>query len=201
VQTLFDGFADSFDDKLQRLQYRAPQWIAERLGATLPAPTRQFDIADLGCGTGLCASLIRPWARRLIGCDLSEAMLAKARQRGGYDELLQAELGAFLRQRGRCFDLLISADALCYFGALEEVAAAAYAALRDGGRFYFTVEALNADASDDSMLLPHGRYAHARRYVEAAMHDSGFGRIDFSERVLRMENGLPVNGWVVECSE
>jgi len=48
VEQVFDGFASSFDAKLASLGYRAPQLVAEALAASLPAPARQFDIADLG---------------------------------------------------------------------------------------------------------------------------------------------------------
>lgn len=199
VQTVFDGFAESFDDKLERLHYRAPQWIAQRMRESLPAPTKQYRIADLGCGTGLCAPLIAPWAARLVGCDLSEAMLAKARLRGGYDALLHAELVAFLRAHRAGFDLLISADTVCYFGALEELAVAAFGALAGAGRLLFTVEALSEADGRDSLLLPHGRYSHARRYVEATMRGAGFARVDGTACELRTENGMPVRGWVIEC--
>ena len=64
------------------------------------------------------------------------------------------------------YDLIISADTLCYFGELTEVAAAACGALRPGGYLAFTVEALDeAQASVGHLLAGHGRYAHARGYL------------------------------------
>ena len=51
---------------------------------------------DAGCGTGLCGPLIAPYARRLVGVDLSERMLAQARARDVYDELVKGELTAYL---------------------------------------------------------------------------------------------------------
>lgn len=199
VQTVFDRFADSFDRKLAALDYRAPILIGTLLEQTLAAPTAQFDVADLGCGTGLCGPLLRGWARRLIGCDLSEGMLAKAAERGGYDELIAQELVAFLRARPRSFDLLISADTLCYFGDLREVAFASHAALRETGRLVFTVEALPEHSTTPFQLLPQARYAHAASYVRDAFSAAGFARVDMREQVLRTENGLSVNGWLVGC--
>ena len=69
-------------------------------------------------------------------------MIEQARRRGGYDELVVAELCAFMRERPEAFDAIVSADTLVYFGALEEVCQAAHHALRPGGLFVFTVEAL-----------------------------------------------------------
>src|SRR5699024_10724993 len=88
VRETFDRFAGNFDEQLlQHLHYRAPQVLAEALGTVLPSPSASLDMLDAGCGTGLCASLLRPHARHLVGVDLSTGMLDKARQRGGYDAL------------------------------------------------------------------------------------------------------------------
>ena len=47
----------------------------------------RLDVLDAGCGTGLCGVLVAPFARRLTGVDLSEGMLAHAK-----DKILEAEL-------------------------------------------------------------------------------------------------------------
>ena len=137
---MFDSVAPQFDRKLAALGYQAPQQVAQAVAALQPAPGA-LDVADLGCGTGLCGPTLRPWARRLVGCDLSAAMLAQAKRRGCYDHLFQVELAYFLQHEAGAFDLLVSADTLCCFGPLDAVCAAAVA-LRSGGAFVFTVEAL-----------------------------------------------------------
>jgi len=199
VEHVFDGFASSFDAKLASLGYRAPQLVADALAASLPAPARQLDIADLGCGTGLCGPLIAPWARRLSGCDLSAAMLERAERRAVYDELEKAELLAYLEARPAAFDVVISADTLCYFGALDGVARGAWHALRGAGQLVFTVEALPDDDAADYRLLLHGRYAHARRYLRSVLDGAGFRQQRIVGEVLRSEGGLPVQGWLVSA--
>ncbi len=199
VQTVFDGFANTFDAKLASLKYRAPELVGTLLVSRLPKPAAHYDIGDLGCGTGLCAPLVRAWARQLTGCDLSEGMLAKAHQRGGYDELVHGELVAFLRERPTAFDVLISADTLCYFGDLGEVAATAHAALRVGGRLVFTVEAAGVDISGGYTLQTHGRYAHSADYVRDCLAAAGFEEIQLAPCELRTEAGKPVSGWLVDC--
>jgi predicted TPR repeat methyltransferase/lipoprotein NlpI len=203
VQRVFDGFAASFDAKLASLSYRAPQLVTQAVARHGGAPQRDRDVLDAGCGTGLCAPLLAPWARHLAGVDLSAGMLEKARARGGYDELVQGELVAFLRERGRCWDLIVSADTLCYFGALEAFAAAAAASLRPQGRLVFTVEALDAaggDAGADHRLLEHGRYSHRRGYVQGVLQAAGLDVLEISGAVLRTEGGEPVHGWVVAAA-
>src|SRR4029077_16423873 len=104
-----------------------------------------LDVLDAGCGTGLCGLLVAPYARQLVGVDLSEGMLDHARKKNVYDELVRGELTAYLQNRHDAFDLIVTADTLVYFGALEDVAVAAAGALRSGGRVVFTVE----EATDD----------------------------------------------------
>lgn len=197
VEQVFDSFAASFDAKLEKLYYRAPELVARALGAAVGAPRAALRIADVGCGTGLCGPLVKPWASHLAGCDLSVGMLRRARERRVYDVLHKAELVYYLETQPAAFDAVISADTLCYFGALDGALAGAARGLRAGGVLVFTVEALAADAGAPHRLQPNGRYAHARAHVEAAVRDAGLSLVDLQTDTLRMEAGLPVAGWVV----
>jgi predicted TPR repeat methyltransferase len=162
VEHTFDRFAETFDARLSELHYRAPEFLAEAIGAIYGAPGKTLEVLDAGCGTGLCGPLIAGYARRLVGVDLSGEMLAKARARGMYDELHKAELTAFLAAARGEYDMIISADTLCYFGELTGVSTAAYGALRSDGCLAFTVEALDDFAASGHRIEWHGRYAHAR---------------------------------------
>ena len=197
VEQVFDSFARSFDAKLESLQYRAPALVAEALARALPGAQRQFDIADVGCGTGLVGPRVREWARQLVGCDLSQGMLRQAKARGVYDLLHKAELVHYLRSQPGAFDVVVSADTLCYFGALDGVASAASTALRPGGRLVFTVEALPEGDDAPHRLGTSGRYAHAAPYLCEALAAAGLDVEALDSVVLRSEAGRPVAGWLV----
>ena len=197
VEQVFDQFAASFDTHLATLKYCAPELVLDALRAALPPPAAQFDIADLGCGTGLCGPLVKPWARSLVGCDLSSAMLERAAPRQVYDELLKIELVQFLLERPGAFDLLVSADTLIYFGELGPVFDAAFAALRPGGTLAFTLEALSDDAGPDCRLTESGRYAHTQAGVRARLQAAGFADPAIASASPRHEGGKPVPGWLV----
>jgi predicted TPR repeat methyltransferase len=151
-------------------------------------------VADIGCGTGLCGPLLRPWAGSLIGVDLSPRMLDKARRRGVYDQLVEAELVGWLRGRPGLFDLILCADTLCYFGRLDEVFAASRAALQSGGVFVFSVESAAADDVAEYRLHPSGRYAHRSAFVEAQLAAAGLKLLERRDVTLRQELGKPVAG-------
>jgi predicted TPR repeat methyltransferase len=197
VQYLFDSFSKSFDSKLAMLGYRAPALVAEAVSECLGRSATGRTVLDAGCGTGLCAALLKPFAGRLIGIDLSEGMLAQARGRGLYDELHQAELTAYMQQHDARYDVIVSADTLVYFGALDEATRAAALALRPGGFLCFTVEALAEGETPEYRLQHHGRYAHSRTYLEAMLGQAGFAVVKLDREVLRSEGGEPVGGWLV----
>jgi predicted TPR repeat methyltransferase len=51
VERTFDGFAASFESKLQKLSYRAPALVAEALEQSGLAASKRLDVLDAGCGT------------------------------------------------------------------------------------------------------------------------------------------------------
>ncbi len=199
IEKTFDSFAASFDAKLASLEYRAPALVAEMLAHAGLDASRSLDILDAGCGTGLCGPLVARYAKRLVGVDLSEAMLAQARARNVYDELARRELTEYLRDSPGAFDVIVSADTLVYFGPLEAVAAAAASALRPGGVLVFTVEELS-DNGDDAgySLSPNGRYCHSPGYLERVLADAGL-QPEVVPAELRLEAGEPVAGLVVRA--
>jgi predicted TPR repeat methyltransferase len=192
VEATFDSFALSFDAKLAKLLYRAPALVTEMLARSGAQASRELDVLDAGCGTGLCGPLLAPYARRLVGVDLSERMLDQARAKEVYEELVKGELTEYLRASGGLFDAIVSADTLVYFGPLEEVVEAAERALRPGGHVVFTLE---EQPEPGYSLSVNGRYRHAREYVERTLVTAGLQpAIEAAE--LRLEAGDPVQGLV-----
>ena len=197
VRETFDLFATDYDLALERLSYRGPVLVALALPQVCGEPREALDVMDAGCGTGLCGPVLRPYARRLTGMDLSPGMLARAGLRGTYDELIERELVAGLGERPGAFDIIVAADTLIYFGALEPLFAAAALALRPGGHLIFTVEHLASGDDAEYHLEPTGRYSHAEPYLRRALGASGFTLRVVLRGVLRHESGQPVAGLVV----
>ena len=197
IEMTFDSFAGSFDAKLAKLLYRAPDLVAAMLAGSVAGSSKCLDVLDAGCGTGLCGPLVAQYARRLVGVDLSARMLDRARARNVYDELVKRELTAYLRESRSTFDVIVSADTLVYFGALGEVVAASANALRAGGRLVFTVEELSGASSDAGYAIrSHGRYGHTREYLERVLSGANL-RPEIVPAELRLEAGEPVKGLVV----
>lgn len=204
VEGVFDGFAASFDAKLEHLGYRAPQLVAVAAEAHFGAQAKRLKVLDAGCGTVLCGPLLKPLAQHLTGVDLSTGMLERAQTRSAYDKLIKAELSGFMQQHAAAFDLIVSADTLVYFGDLSAPLQAASHALRRGGRLIFTVEELSPEtaptrSSAGYQINPHGRYSHGIDYVSACLAAAGFSMISIDRATLRMEGGAPVAGLVASA--
>ncbi len=190
VVRAFDAYALTFEEHLlKNLHYQAPALLRKLVGQ-VPAAT--LEVLDLGCGTGLAGAGFRPAARRLVGVDLSGEMIARARERGIYDELIVGDILEPL-QTPNAFDLILAADVFVYIGDLRPVFDAVSKALRPGGRFAFTVEAYNGEGFT---LLDTGRYAHAESYIRGLALTTGLEPLDYLKAPLRREHAEKIEGHV-----
>jgi predicted TPR repeat methyltransferase len=204
VRAVFDGYAGRFEAHLASLSYATPVRIRAALltHPKIAAGTPLGPVLDLGCGTGLVARAITDLAiGPITGVDLSCRMLDQARAKHLYAELREldivTELTGNMSQR---WLLIIAADVLCYFGALEEVLAAVHASLEPGGWFLFSTEELLADhdgrvPGNGSWAMHRlGRYAHAAEYIHEAACAAGFRVILTDRHSIRREAGAEVPG-------
>ena len=141
----YDAFAASYDDFNHRYMYE--RWTARLLEVARGVGMRGCRLLDVGCGTGLSfvALLDRGW--EVTACDISPAMVARARERaGGRARLLCADMRA-LPSLGE-FDLVWAVnDAVNYLRSEAELAAALAcmrANLAPGGVVVFDLNTLAA---------------------------------------------------------
>lgn len=203
LRTVFDGYADRFEQHLVSLGYRVPGLIRRVLGEhpAIAAGEALGPTLDLGCGTGLVAVALSDLPiGALVGVDISPRMLAHAAAKRLYAELHEADLMHFLAEDGRCWQVILAADVLCYFGELLAVFAAVHARLAPGGWFAFSVEELLPDyggtihGSGDWALQRQGRYAHSMGYVAGSAIESGFTVRTLERQAVRHEANAPVAG-------
>lgn len=192
VETLFDHYADSFEESLvQKLGYGLPDVLCQAIRKAKPG---HFGLAlDLGCGTGLMGERLRPFVGRLEGCDISAGMLRKARGKGIYDLLAKADLQHFSRDGAKA-DLVVAADVFIYIGALEGIVAAVAESLVSKGIFAFSVETF---AGDGFALQPSRRYAHSESYARRLLAESRFSILSLEYTIIRLDRGAPVGGLAI----
>lgn len=221
AEKLFDNFAATYDETLERLNPQITAEFLRRHGAAAG------NVLDLGCGTGLAAQALKTADNTFDGADISANMLEAARRKGLYRELYQADAAALLREMAagteantgvshNDYDLILAFDVFCYMGNLEEILTAAADLMRRTDRrraesgkteaarampeLWFTTESADEERGKDFYLTATGRYKHQRAYVKKTLQDAGFAEIDAYPLVLRQENGEDVPGFLFRAA-
>jgi predicted TPR repeat methyltransferase len=200
VRRLFDQYAGRFDAALTvHLDYRGPTILRDAVDGVraADASARIGSMLDLGCGTGLAGAAFRPIVDRLVGADLSPAMIEQAAAKGLYDRMVAADALQFLteeRERSEKYDLVVAADVFTYVNDLGPIVEATTHILAPNGLFTFTVETHDGDGVKLQQTL---RYAHGTGYVRAALAAAGLTALRLAEASIRTEKGKPVPGLVV----
>ena len=193
---LFDRFAAFYDKNLENLGNRGPETVGLVLDRLALPKGRKLAILDAGCGTGLCADLLRPYAKTLHGVDLSPGMLAQSKKKKLYNHLTRSDLASIGTLPPGPFDLIVSSDVLVYFGDLAPVLTNFAAITKPGGWLILTLEL--TEHPRGWTLTPSGRHKHDPAYLKFALQSAGFSapkiRIDCD---LRHEFASPVRGFAV----
>nr|WP_319494859.1 tetratricopeptide repeat protein [uncultured Desulfobacter sp.] len=193
VRSIFNQCAENFEDILVgKLGYKTPELLFRMV---CPYLTKNMEILDLGCGTGLGAVLYQPFAKSLTGVDVSEKMLEKAAEKKIYSNLEVFDIlepWAFPVK----FDLIYSSDVFVYFGNLCQIIRSAAAALVPGGKIAFSVERLE-DNEKKYALYPSGRYAHSQKYIQTCLEQNGLKALALESTDIRTQSGVPVKGFLV----
>lgn len=202
VKSLFDFYAPNFEDSLvNNLQYRAPGvlrdlLLQDRVASVRNLKNAKLRVLDLGCGTGLMGVVIKPYAESMIGVDLSANMLARATEKGVYDDTRRQDIESYLAEMpSGGFELVLAADVFIYVGALEKVFAELGKKLSAKSLFAFATETLPESAPEASYALRNTvRYAHKDSYIAALAQKNGFELLTKENSPLRTSAGAPVDG-------
>ena len=145
---MFDDYGEDYDKHVKKLMYSAPRIIRSELAkiykekyeaemtkrqeknmlytppSYLAYMEKSLDILDLGCGTGLVGKWMKDYARHLVGVDLSDEMVNKARSKMLYTDLSVSSIQSYLensQSNGAVYDVVVAADVFQYIGDLKEV--------------------------------------------------------------------------------
>lgn len=201
VKSLFDAYADHYElHLLQGLDYQIPSYLIQAIQKVNQHKTTQWDILDLGCGTGLCGIPLKPLAKSLAGVDLSPKMLEIATQKNIYDTLMTGHLADFLADKKAAYDLIVASDVFVYTGDLKTIFAASRNALREHGLFAFNTEVTEIA---DYTMNQSGRFSHQEAYLTKLAQQNHFRIVYYQKIIARSQNNAPVEGhlYVLEATE
>lgn len=189
IKNLFDDFAERFDDSLvEGLLYRLPFLIKDLILKLHTTKSKFEKSIDLGCGTGLSGKGLRDVSNNLTGIDISENMVAKARELDIYDSLIVGDIVDTLSTSTEKYDLFIALDVLIYIGDVKSIFNAVRDCCNKNAFFIFSVE---TQAEEGYSLLKTGRYSHSDEYILKTASDE-FKLIESQQVSLRKER----DGWI-----
>lgn len=134
----YRAWAQSYDRETLELGYCLPFVIAGWLSRHVPAG--EAEILDAGCGTGLSGPVLQALGySNLTGLDFSPDMLKAAKARGGYNRLVEAELGKILPFETGRFAAFVSTGVFTAGHAPATSLQELVRILKPGGHAIFTV--------------------------------------------------------------
>lgn len=197
TKNLFNNYALYYDEHLKGpLNYTLPQVVGRLLHQFVHSHIKKA--IDLGCGTGLCAGPLREMSDHLTGIDISSKMLAQAKEKGVYDELIESELISFLDANTDLYDLAIAMDVLPYLGALDSFFQHLYQRLASPSLLIFTHE---ISVSAPWQLQESARFCHHPDYVHALSRQQRFELLHQEKIIARQQNEQAVEVMIYVMSK
>jgi predicted TPR repeat methyltransferase len=192
----YEKKAQNWDTDIQQpgKEFFGPKHVREVLEELKVEKSRQLDVLDIGCGTGVCGEYLRDYARNLEGVDLSTHMLEQAQKKDFYDKLECADVIPYMQACDRTYDLIIASGVLILFGDLLPVFQAVARSLNPGGAFVFT---LYRSESEEVMVRYNLHFAHSEVYVRRIADAAGLQVVLLEQKVHEIDLGEPQPGWVV----
>ena len=106
----------------------------------LAKQTQAVSLLDLGCGTGFVINLAKPYVKRIVGVDVTRAMLERVDLTGPASiELVQQDTGTYTPSPG-AFQLVTAYSFLHHLADVGPTFRTACRALAPGGCFYADLE-------------------------------------------------------------
>ena len=189
VRKLYDDFADTYNDKMLELKATA----LTETEACLPA-VPGWDILDLGCGTGQFGVKYAHRYSSLVGVDISEGMLEKARQTNRYTRLVRQDIEVYLQQSSDQYDLIMAIEVLGYLPAIQPLFIQVFDHLKTGGFFAFSIE---LSPENQTILSPNGRYLYAIKDVYQAVRQKSWQIVTERKINLRREKKSYAEGIIM----
>lgn len=164
VENLFDRYAQYYDKQMKEgVHYHVPERLHEYFKTHVNAARDSLTLVDLGCGTGLTGEQFKPYAKQMIGIDVSNEMLEKARAKNLYDDLWHADiLEAMNKLTDESIDVFLAGDVLGYMGNLEQLFDLVSSKLKHDGYWLFSIEV----GEQDHELSEHIRFTHSEDYIQ-----------------------------------
>ena len=194
VKKEFDEFAKSFETQLEKLEYTVPEVLSKNVKENIDL-SKKYDLLDLGCGTGLLGIQVQNITNSMVGIDLSTNMLAEAKKKDIYTNLIESDIEKYLNTVDKdIYDIVVSSDVFIYIGDVSTIFSQVTDTLKEDGVFAFSIELL--ESKEEYKLNNTGRFSHSLNYIENLAANNKLEIIQKVPIVIRKELGKDVSGYI-----
>ncbi len=180
AQDYFNNNASEYEALQQEMGYRGHQFPDGTLWDLLDRRRTNYQVLELGCGTGLCGVLLAEHAEELVGVDFCKSMLdtasAKRRPDGRrvYTETFLQDIRHYaIDAREARFDAAVAAHVFNYVGEIGMVFDGVIRSLKPGGYFIFQVDRFALDGRY-GLVPDRGQFGHSDGYIRHHLQRCGF---------------------------
>lgn len=185
VHAHFESLAMDFNQQqLEELEYKGHIFVSEAIRACAEQGRSHYAILELGIGTGLCGKELRDIAGRLVGVDMSSAMLQEAKKlrvedAPVYDALFNREIEPFLTEQPEAsYDIILACGVASYIGDIKPMMHQAARVVRSGGMIVLTADI--SEQGDCKLNTDLARFSFSKPYLESLAATNGM-------KVVRLE--------------
>jgi predicted TPR repeat methyltransferase len=180
AQDYFANNALEYEALQQDQGYKGHQFVDEALWDMLDRRRTNYQVLELGCGTGLVGVLLAEHAEELVGVDFSREMLdmaqAKRRPDGRrvYTETLLQDIRHFaIDANAPRFDGVVAAHVFNYIGEIGLIFDGMMRCLKEGGYFVFQVERFGVEGRF-GLVPDRAQFGHSDGYIRGHLQRAGF---------------------------
>jgi predicted TPR repeat methyltransferase len=183
----YDEWAETYDADMRDIGYMNSSVAVALVARHVPVSGAR--LLDAGVGTGALGELLRAVGfADLVGIDMSDGMLARARERSVYRELRKRTLGEPLDFAAASFTVVVAMGVLAFGGAPPEALDELVRVTRPGGHLIFNVAPSpweDAGFKDKANALESsGRWAHVETAGPYRPMPQSVVRADFVTRAF-----------------
>jgi len=195
----FDGVACRYDQS-KNAETMARKSVHAILNA-YPFQEHEAVVMDYACGTGLISRELAPYARSILGVDISQGMVDQYNLRVFNQGIPPEEMRAVCAElegkdgelRGQNFDVIVCASAFHHMESIEQATKILVHFLRPGG-YLIVVDLEKTDADvhqHDRHIVPHpGGIGKAD--IQQAFQQGGLDSFTYSPAFDAKLRGIPV---------
>jgi predicted TPR repeat methyltransferase len=173
----FDRAAPQYDSDQRQQRYRGHQYAEQGLYNYIDIKRVDYNLLDLGCGTGLVGAVMSKYCQHIVGVDFSRNMLQQAMRRRRdddsriYRQVMHQDIHYYLADNDQEFELITAVHVFNYIGDLQNIIPHIASKLAPGGLFLFQVEPFTQNEGF-GLLQDYARFGHSRTYIKDLLKQS-----------------------------